>query len=1031
MTLQKSNSQNRTVEKDLFPKKDIRFAVVMYGGGSLAIYMNGVAQELYKMVRATARNSSGGYSITNPQGTEVVYRALGETLRARFVVDILSGTSAGGINAIYLAKALANNQSMEKLEELWIKEGNIRKLINDSRSIKDRETKKAIQGLQFYPPPKTLLNTGRMYYILLSALTGMERDAQTPKDTPPSLVDELDLYVTATDLRGISLPIPVVNAKILEYRYRTVFRIRHATKAADGEPVTGLERESNPFLAFAARATSAFPLVFQPIKITDNKSILDTDTFKDYPKYSRKWNDFHRDYDPDTFMLRSFADGGYLDNKPFSYITETLLRRQADLPVDRKLFYVEPAPEKNPSDDNGRPNVVETPQTSLKGKNSNRNNSKDDRPDPFEALLDGLTLPRAETIREDLLQIMARNDKIKRTNNIFRQIEDGTGDIRSEVWKEAGKGWSSRYLDEMLADESKLYSPSYAAYHQLKVADTLDHFASAVASNIGLDEESQSFYSLRQIFEEWRRRKYSSNSTNRNRLPSENELLFHLDVNWRKRRLYFVLRTIDDLLLGLNGLRNDREPAVPTTKEQNRQKEQDQQIHAQRIVQNSLKPDEKMWLIPDQKTEDQYFKILSEMKQSLNHARVLLRAKDRQFRARNVVAIASDSKEFREDPKLDTYVQHIQPYLQPFVNITNKLEGILDDKHELELTVEAIETLSRTLSSKRDSADGESLNFLHETFREVADQSKAVLGIPKKADEPPPARRNTPKGNIQACLRFYYENFEYFDSLTFPVVYATPIGESDVVEVCRISPVDASVLYVEQEDKPKLAGTKIGNFGGFFKEEWRRNDILWGQLDAAESIITTLLPDAKEPDSPDWKTYQELLVRAWLAILKDKQKTLSSKNFDKLQDCIKNLKRPQNAPKSVWDEFQSSQDFSPDELMNLKDLLRNYFRSKYQINRSSFFPIVKALPRLFIALVALIISLITKYFIAPWQGWFWPAYIIGVVILVVGIFQAVNPSLFPGFDKNLLSIGVISLLVIVTINLIVQYYARDTSASSD
>jgi hypothetical protein len=34
--------------------REIRFAVVMYGGVSLAIYINGVAQELLNMVRATA-----------------------------------------------------------------------------------------------------------------------------------------------------------------------------------------------------------------------------------------------------------------------------------------------------------------------------------------------------------------------------------------------------------------------------------------------------------------------------------------------------------------------------------------------------------------------------------------------------------------------------------------------------------------------------------------------------------------------------------------------------------------------------------------------------------------------------------------------------------------------------------------------------------------------------------------------------------------------------------------------------------------
>ena len=41
------------MDGDVF-EREIRFGVVMYGGVSLAIYMNGIAQELLRMVRATA-----------------------------------------------------------------------------------------------------------------------------------------------------------------------------------------------------------------------------------------------------------------------------------------------------------------------------------------------------------------------------------------------------------------------------------------------------------------------------------------------------------------------------------------------------------------------------------------------------------------------------------------------------------------------------------------------------------------------------------------------------------------------------------------------------------------------------------------------------------------------------------------------------------------------------------------------------------------------------------------------------------------
>ena len=164
--------------------QEIRFAVVMYGGVSLAIYINGVSQELYRLVRSTSR---GWMPPTS--GTEKIYREIAEKLNARFVIDILSGTSAGGINAVFLAKALANGQDISQLQKLWLEEGNIETLLNDKRSL--------IQGLQTdFAKPRSLLNSQRMYRKLLEAFDAMD------KTQGRSLVEELDLFVTATDLQG-------------------------------------------------------------------------------------------------------------------------------------------------------------------------------------------------------------------------------------------------------------------------------------------------------------------------------------------------------------------------------------------------------------------------------------------------------------------------------------------------------------------------------------------------------------------------------------------------------------------------------------------------------------------------------------------------------------------------------------------------------------------------------------------------------------------------------------------------------------
>src|SRR5688500_16122995 len=67
--------------------REIRLAVVMYGGVSLAIYINGVAQELLGLVRSTARTAADPLatsSLLHPsadlRGAEPVYRQIATLL---------------------------------------------------------------------------------------------------------------------------------------------------------------------------------------------------------------------------------------------------------------------------------------------------------------------------------------------------------------------------------------------------------------------------------------------------------------------------------------------------------------------------------------------------------------------------------------------------------------------------------------------------------------------------------------------------------------------------------------------------------------------------------------------------------------------------------------------------------------------------------------------------------------------------------------------------------------------------------------
>ena len=74
----------------------------MYGGVSLAVYINGVSQEFYHAVQGNG-----------------VYRLIKELTDSEIVLDILSGSSAGGINGILLAYALCNSKDFTRCGDLW------------------------------------------------------------------------------------------------------------------------------------------------------------------------------------------------------------------------------------------------------------------------------------------------------------------------------------------------------------------------------------------------------------------------------------------------------------------------------------------------------------------------------------------------------------------------------------------------------------------------------------------------------------------------------------------------------------------------------------------------------------------------------------------------------------------------------------------------------------------------------------------------------------------------------------------------
>ena len=87
--------------------EELRLGLIMNGGVSLAVWMGGVSNEIFRLV-----------THQHP-----VYRGLMDLTRTSARVDVISGTSAGGVNGAALAIALLYGGDFEQLREVWMRTG--------------------------------------------------------------------------------------------------------------------------------------------------------------------------------------------------------------------------------------------------------------------------------------------------------------------------------------------------------------------------------------------------------------------------------------------------------------------------------------------------------------------------------------------------------------------------------------------------------------------------------------------------------------------------------------------------------------------------------------------------------------------------------------------------------------------------------------------------------------------------------------------------------------------------------------------
>jgi patatin-related protein len=474
-------------------QKELRIALVCYGGISLAVYMHGVTKELWHLARASREHHSGG----EPEnGTAPVYRALlrrlqeEHDLRLRVLPDILAGASAGGINAVFLAQAVHSGQSLEPLTELWLSCADVDRLLDPEARPWSRVAKFWAQPLvqfvltrpgnavsesvapetrgevrtklsrfmrsRWFEPPFSGIGFS---HLLRSALAAMAAAPHERPLLPPG--HPLDLFVTATDFRGYQELLRLHSPPVVEEsEHRMPIGFTAHTPQEGGVPL------ADPLsLTFAARSTASFPGAFPPLTVAeiDLLATQRKEEWADRPAFLARVMPAHlRQGDADKVSL---IDGSVLVNAPFAEAMAALPSRPAHREVDRRFVYVDPTPHRRLGTVNG-----------------------DARPVGFFSAIFGSVsaIPREQPIRDDLERMAERSREAERLQQMVTALRP---DVERAVEKLFGR---TLFLDRPTVKRLNTWRAkaqqaaavdagfAYHAYAQAKFTGIVDRLAKTV-----------------------------------------------------------------------------------------------------------------------------------------------------------------------------------------------------------------------------------------------------------------------------------------------------------------------------------------------------------------------------------------------------------------------------------------------------------------------------------------------------------------------------------------------------------------------
>ncbi|WP_106639479.1 patatin-like protein [Allosphingosinicella vermicomposti] len=545
-------------------EKELRLALVCYGGISLAVYMHGITKEIWRLASASQAHHRPG---AGTDGTACVYRRLLRMIAdecgidLRVIVDILAGASAGGINAIFLAEAISSGASLDPLTDLWLETADVDKLVDPEVSAVSRFAKAAavpfawmlsakrggavertveadhraeVRGklanfvrARWFDPPFG----GRIFTdLLLDAFKAMSAE---PKG-PPLLPDyqPLDLFVTVTDFHGYPQRLRLHSpAEVVEREHRITLAFRD-----EGGASRRLADMAE--LVFAARATASFPGAFPPFQVSElDKALAD----RDHP-WPGRLNFLKRvlprhvaigDIDAATLI-----DGSVLANAPFRPALAALDDRPVRREVDRRFVYIDPTPgHKSIRMGNGGDNGAE-------------------KPGFFATIFGAMSdIPREQPIRDNLEAIDQRSSRIRRMTRIVISMRP---EVEAAIERTFGltllltrptparlAAW--RFKANTIAARDAGFT--YPAYGHLKLSVVVEDMAHLIF-RLGEGDGRQRYEEVRQaIWRVVRAQGLDADDamTSKGARADVIDFMRHYDLSFRTRRLRFLARRLNEI----------------------------------------------------------------------------------------------------------------------------------------------------------------------------------------------------------------------------------------------------------------------------------------------------------------------------------------------------------------------------------------------------------------------------------------------------------------------------------------------------